>query len=267
VLPDQPILVDADPTRLAQVFSNLLNNSAKYMDRGGQIRLTAQRQGNEVLVSVQDRGIGIAAAQLPHIFQMYSQVPSALERSQGGLGIGLTLVQRLVELHGGSIEARSEGPGMGSEFVVRLPVVLAAPGPQPEAGTAEPAAPKSSLLRILVVDDNRDSAYSLAKLLRLMGNDTRMAYDGEESVAVAGEFQPDVMLLDIGLPKLNGYEACRRIRALPWGQHVFLVAVTGWGHDEDRRSAHEAGFDHHMVKPVDPEALMKLLGGLQQVKS
>jgi PAS domain S-box-containing protein len=263
-LPDQPIVVDADPTRLAQVFSNLLNNGAKYMDRGGHIRLTAKRQANDALVSVRDTGIGIAAEQLPHIFQMFSQVDSSLERSQGGLGIGLTLVKRLVAMHGGTIEARSEGPGKGSEFVVRLPVVVAAARPRSGSGTAQPAAPKSSL-RILVVDDNRDSAYSLTKLLRLMGNDTRTAYDGQEGVAVAEEFRPDVMLLDIGLPKLNGYEACRRIREQPWGQNAVLVAVTGWGQDEDRRCAHEAGFDHHMVKPVDPRELMKLLAGFQKV--
>src|SRR5262245_33239325 len=265
-LPDQPILVDADPTPLAQVFSNLLNNSAKYMDRGGHIWLTAERQGSDVLVSVRDTGIGIAAEQLPRIFQLFSQVDSSLERSQGGLGIGLTLVRRLVEMHGGHIEARSEGPGKGSVFVVRLPVVVAAAGRQSTGGTEEPAASKSSL-RILIVDDNRDSADSLVMLLRLMGNDTRTAYDGQEGVDVAGEFRPDVMLLDIGLPKLNGYEACRRIREQSWGKKAVRIAGTGWGQEEDRRRSHEAGFDHHMVKPVDLQELMKLLAGLQQVRS
>jgi PAS domain S-box-containing protein len=266
-LPDQPVLVDADPTRLAQVFANLLNNSAKYMDRGGHIRLTAERQGSDVLVSVKDTGIGIAAEQLPRIFQMFSQVEGSLERSQGGLGIGLTLVKRLVEMHGGRIEARSEGPGRGSEFVVRLPAAAGAPGPQAEGGNGEAAAQKKSSLRILIVDDNRDSADSLVMLLRLMGNDTRTAYDGQQGVDVAGEFRPDVMLLDIGLPKLDGYEACRRIRGEPWGKNVVLVAVTGWGQEEDRRRSHEAGFNYHMVKPVDPEALMKLLAGVQQATS
>ncbi|HEV3263804.1 MAG TPA: ATP-binding protein, partial [Gemmataceae bacterium] len=261
-LPDQPVLVDADRTRLAQVFCNLLNNSAKYMDRGGHIRLTAVRDGSDVLVSVKDTGIGIAAEQLPRIFQMFSQVEGSLERSQGGLGIGLTLVKRLVEMHGGSIEARSEGPGRGAEFVLRLPAAVGAAGPPPAGGNGEAAAPKSSL-RILIVDDNRDSADSLVMLLRLMGNDTRTAYDGQQGVDVAGEFRPDVALLDIGLPKLDGYEACRRIRGEPWGKNVVLVAVTGWGQEEDRRRSHEAGFDYHMVKPVDPDALMKLLAGLQ----
>jgi PAS domain S-box-containing protein len=265
-LPEQPVLVDADPTRLAQVFANLLNNSAKYMDRGGHIRLTAERQGGDVVVSVKDTGIGIAADQLPRIFEMYSQADGALGRSQGGLGIGLTLVRRLVEMHGGQIEARSEGPGQGAEFVVRLPAVVGAAVPQAAGGKDEPAAPQSSL-RILIVDDNRDSADSLVLLLRLLGNDTRTAYDGQEGVAVAGEFKPDVVLLDIGLPKLNGYEACRRIRGQPWGKKAVLIAVTGWGQEEDRRRSHEAGFDHHLVKPVDPHDLMRLLAGLRQVKS
>lgn len=265
-LPDQPILVEADPTRLAQVFANLLNNSAKYMDRGGHIRLAARLQGSEVLVSVRDTGIGIAAEQLPRIFQMYSQVDSSLERSQGGLGIGLTLVKRLVEMHGGQIEARSQGPGKGSEFVVRLPVVAAAAGPRSVGSSDEPVAPKSAL-RILIVDDNRDAADSLVMLLRIMGNDTRTAYDGQEGVDVAAEFRPDVMLVDIGLPKLNGYEACRRIREQSWGKKVVLIAVTGWGQEEDRRRSHEAGFDHHMVKPVDPQELSKLLASFKQVKS
>jgi PAS domain S-box-containing protein len=263
-LPPQPILVDADLTRLAQVFSNLLNNSAKYMERGGHIWLTAERQGSDVVVSVKDTGIGIAADQLPRLFQMFTQVERSLEKSQGGLGIGLSLVKRLVEMHGGSIEARSEGLGKGAEFTVRLPVVVGASGPQAASGKDEPVAPKSSL-RILIVDDNRDGADSLGMMLRIMGNDTRTAYDGQQGVDVAGEFRPDVMLLDIGLPKLNGYEACRRIREQPWGKGVVLIAVTGWGQEEDRRRSHEAGFDHHMVKPVDPQDLMKLLAGLQTV--
>src|SRR5262249_48618278 len=225
-LPKQPILVDADLTRLAQVIANLLNNSAKYMDRGGRIRLTAERQGSDLVGSVKDTGIGIAADQLPRIFQMFSQVDGSLERSQGGLGIGLTLVKRLVEMHGGHIEARSEGLDKGAEFVVRVPVVVGAAGPQAAGGKDGPVAPKSSL-RILIVDDNRDSADSLVMLLRLMGNDTRTAYDGQQGVDVAGEFRPDVILLDIGLPKLNGYEACRRIREQSWGKKVVLIAVTG----------------------------------------
>jgi CheY-like chemotaxis protein len=236
------------------------------MDRGGHIWLTAEQQGSDVVVSVKDTGIGIAADQLPSLFQMFSQVDSSLERSQGGLGIGLTLVKRLVEMHGGRIEARSGGLGKGSEFVVRLPVVVESSEPVAPAEKDEPPAPKSSL-RILIVDDNRDAADSLVMLLRLMGNDTRTAYDGQEGVDVAGEFRPDVMLLDIGLPKLDGHEACRRIRAQSWGKNVVLIAVTGWGQEEDRRRSHEAGFDHHMVKPVDPQELVKLLASFRLVKS
>ncbi len=264
-LPDEPVAVDADPTRLTQVLSNLLNNSAKYTDRGGHIWLTAERQGDDVVMSVRDTGIGIAADQLPRVFGMYSQVHSSLGRSQGGLGIGLTLVKRLVEMHGGRIEASSEGPGKGSEFVVRLPAAMAS-GPETAGRTDEPPAPTSSL-RILIVDDNRDAADSLAMLLRLMGNDTRTAYDGQQGLDVAGEFRPEVMLLDIGLPRLNGHEVCRRVREQSWGKEVVLIALTGRGQEEDRRRSDEAGFDHHMVKPADPQDLMKLLAGVQKVKS
>ena len=232
---------------------------------GGHIWLTVERQGSDVVVSVKDTGIGIAADQLPRLFQMFSQVDHSLEKSQGGLGIGLTLVKRLVEMHGGRIEARSEGLGKGAEFVVRLPVVVGASEPQAPAERNEPPALKSSL-RILIVDDNRDSADSLGMLLQIMGNDIRTAYDGQEGVDVAEEFRPDVVLLDIGLPKLNGYEACRRIREQSWGRSVVLIALTGWGQEDDRRRSHEAGFDHHMVKPVDPQDLMGLLAELNGAK-
>jgi PAS domain S-box-containing protein len=259
--PQQAIFVDGDLTRLAQVFSNLLNNSAKYMDRGGRIWLTARRQENEVEVSVRDIGIGIASDQLSRVFDMFSQADRSLERSQGGLGIGLTLVQRLVEMHGGRIEARSEGLGRGSEFIVKLPIVEEPFTANGSTVNGELFAPKSSL-RILIVDDNRDNADSLAMLLQIMGNETRTAYDGQQGVVAAGEFRPAVVLLDIGLPKLNGYEACRRIRQQPWGKDMLLIAVTGWGQEEDRRLSHDAGFDQHMVKPVDPQELMNLLTGL-----
>src|SRR5262249_35823627 len=214
-MPKRPIIVDADLTRLAQVLMNLLNNAAKYTERGGHVWLTVERQGSDVVVSVRDTGVGIAAEQLPRLFQMFSQVEGTLERSQGGLGIGLTLVRRLVELRGGRIEAGSEGPGQGSEFVVRLPLVVEASGPLAPAERVEPSAPKSSL-RIVIVDDNRDSADCLGMLLRIMGNDIRTAYDGQRGVDLAGEFRPDVVLLDIGLPKLDGYQACQRIREQAW---------------------------------------------------
>ena len=259
-LPQQPLMVDADLTRLAQVFLNLLNNAAKYSHRGGHIRLSAESQGADVVVKVTDNGIGISSDQLPRIFEMFTQVDRSLAMSQGGLGIGLTLVKRLVELHGGRVEANSEGPGNGSEFVVRLPVVGDTSKPQESGGAAD--ASGGSTLRILVVDDNRDGADSLSEMLTRMGNETRTAYDGEEGVNVAGEFRPDVIVLDIGLPKLNGYEACRRIREQSGGKNVVMIAASGWGQPEDRRRAFAAGFDHHLVKPVDPQDLMKLLAGV-----
>jgi len=265
VMPKPSIIVDADSTRLAQVFMNLLNNSAKYSERGGHIWLTVERQGSDVVVSVRDTGIGIPADKLTSIFDMFSQVDRSLEKSQGGLGIGLSLVKRLVEMHGGRIEAKSDGPGRGSEFVVRLPVDVEASRPQAADKQEEPAAPKSSL-RILIVDDNKDGADSLAMVLKMMGNDTRTAYDGKEGVELAGEFRPEVVLFDIGMPKLNGYEACRLIRKQPWGRKVIVIAVTGWGQEDDRQRSHDAGFDHHMVKPVDPQVLMKMLAGLQVAK-
>ena len=262
-LPAHPVVVDADPTRLAQVFANLLNNAAKYSERNGHVRLSVEREGGDAVVAVQDSGIGIAADQLHRIFEMFTQVDQSLEKTQGGLGIGLTLVKRLVEMHGGRVEAQSEGPGRGSRFVVRLPVVVQAPVPA-HAGKQEPPAATSSL-RILVVDDNRDGADSLAEMLNIFGHDIRTAYDGEAAVAAAREFRPDVILLDLGLPKLNGYEACRRIRAQQNGTPAVVIAQTGWGSDEDRQRTTAAGFDHHMVKPVDPSALLELLAGMSAV--
>ena len=259
VAPPQPVSLDADLTRLGQVFSNLLNNAAKYSERGGRIRLAAERQGNDVVVSVKDTGVGIPPEMLPKIFDMFTQVDRSLEKSQGGLGIGLCLVKRLVEMHGGSVEAKSEGHGKGSEFFVRLPVVLsAAREVGPPTDEDEPACP-SGKRRILVADDNHDSAYTLAKLLTIMGNEVRTANDGSAALDVAAAFRPDLILLDIGMPKLNGYEACRRIREQPWGKTAVLIALTGWGQDEDKRQAQEAGFDHHMVKPVNLAAIEKLL--------
>ena len=261
-LPPEPIHLEADPVRLAQVFANLLNNAAKYTEDGGRIRLTAERHEGDVVVSVKDNGIGIVAEMLPRIFEIFSQSNRALARSQGGLGIGLSLVKGLVELHGGSIEVRSDGADRGSEFVVRLPVAAETPGREP-ARPGEDEQPKPvTKRRILIADDNRDSADSLAMLLKIMGNEVGTAYDGEQAVEAAEALRPDVVLLDIGMPKLNGYDACRRIREQPWGRGMFLIALTGWGQEEDRRRTEEAGFNHHIVKPVDPAALMKLLASL-----
>jgi len=260
-LPPQPIFLHADPVRLAQVFSNLLNNACKYTEPGGRIGLAVERQGSDVVVSVKDTGVGIAPEMRSRIFEMFAQVEGSLERAQGGLGIGLTLVKRLVEMHGGSVDVTSDGLGRGSEFVVRLPILIEKPGAQqPSQPTGELPAPAH---RILVVDDNRDSAASLALLLNLTGCETHTAYDGLEALAAAEKFRPAVVLLDIGLPKLNGHEAARRIREQPWGKDMVLVALTGWGQDEDRRKSRDAGFDGHLVKPVDFAALMKLLAETQ----
>jgi len=258
-LPPEPIHLNADAIRLAQVLSNLLNNAARYMQPGGRIELIGVRSGSDAVVRVRDGGMGIRRDMLSSIFDMFTQGDPTLEESQRGLGIGLTLARRLIDMHDGTIEARSNGLGQGSEFIVRLPLIE-----QPEI--ASPAidgtrAPSWSGRRILVVDDNRDSADSLGMLLQRRGNDIRSAYDGIEALHVAATFQPNLVLLDIGLPKLNGYEVARRLRQLPYGPDMVLVALTGWGQDEDRQRSAEAGFDAHLVKPVHPEALDELLAG------
>ncbi|HEV7508107.1 MAG TPA: ATP-binding protein [Thermoanaerobaculia bacterium] len=259
-IPPQPIHLEADLTRLSQVLMNLINNAAKFSDRAGRIWVTAERENDSVLIRVKDTGIGIPAEMLPRIFDMFTQVDRSLERSEGGLGIGLTLVHRLVEMHGGTVEARSEGPGKGSEFVVHLPVavVIQDPGPQGKAGHGE-AVVTPAARRILVVDDNLDAAESLGMLLGMLGHEVHTAHDGLEAIEAVAQFRPDVVLLDIGLPKLNGYEAARRIREQEGGTSLVLVALTGWGQEEDRRRSKEAGFDHHMTKPVDFADLQKVL--------
>jgi PAS domain S-box-containing protein len=259
-LPSQPVYLNGDAVRLVQVFSNLLNNSCKYSEPDGSISISAERQGSDVVVTVKDTGIGIPPDMLPRIFEMFTQIDRSLERSEGGLGIGLTLVQRLVELHNGSIQASSEGAGKGSQFIVRLPIVVEDETPLPPLAKGE--SKLTTGRRILVVDDNRDSASSLAMLLRLAGNETQTAFDGLAAVEAAAAFEPDVVLLDIGLPRLNGYEVARKIRAQPWGKEMVLVALTGWGQDEDRKKSKDAGFNGHMVKPVDHTALTKLLAEL-----
>jgi signal transduction histidine kinase/DNA-binding response OmpR family regulator len=264
-LPASPVVVDADITRLSQVYWNLLNNAAKYMTRGGRIDLRTELQGSDVMVSVKDAGIGISADKLSTIFEMFSQVETALSRSQGGLGVGLYVVKRLVEMHGGEIEARSEGAGKGSEFVVRLPIVVAQNLTRQTSN--DNTAALISRLRILVVDDNEDAASSSAILLKIMGNHVRTASDGEQAVQAAGQFHPHVVLLDIGLPKMNGYDVARAIRQQPWGSNVILIAVTGWGQEADKRMSEQAGFDHHMVKPVDPRAVMKYLAEVDVLKA
>ena len=261
-LPPGPVYLNGDATRLAQVVTNLLNNSAKYTPRGGHVRLALGLDGGAAVVTVSDDGVGIPAAMLGRVFDMFTQVDRALEKTTGGLGIGLSLVKGLVEMHGGAVEARSGGEGRGSEFVVRLPVAPAAVDPPPPADGGAAGAVPAGGRRVLVVDDSEDAADSLGQLLELLGHEVRTAYDGEAGVEAARAFRPDVVLMDIGMPKLNGYEAARRIRGQAWGAGMVLVAQTGWGQDDDRRKTTAAGFDYHLVKPVDPPALLKLLAAL-----
>jgi signal transduction histidine kinase/ActR/RegA family two-component response regulator len=263
-IPTEPIWLMADRTRLAQVLSNLLNNAAKFTSRAGRIALGGMQEGNDAVVRIRDNGVGIPREMLPRIFELFTQDDRSLESSRGGLGIGLSLVRGLVEMHGGSVTAGSEGVGRGSEFVVRLPICR-----PPEYQGSNRSAEDRELAgafhyRILVVDDSRDAALSLAKLLSLLGNDVEVAHDGLGALELAEALQPEVVLLDIGLPKLNGYDTARAIRRQPWGKAIFLVAVSGWGQDDDKRRSLEAGFNLHMVKPVELNAITGVLAALRQ---
>jgi PAS domain S-box-containing protein len=260
-VPDQPAYLDADLTRLAQVFGNLLSNSVKYTPPGGRIWLSAEARDGQAVVTVRDTGIGIPDASLPHIFDMFSQVDRSVERSTGGLGIGLALVKGLVEMHGGTVTAASGDPGHGSVFTVRLPVMETPP--TLSRATADGAAAPTTGRRILVVDDNRDGAESLAMMLRLMGNEVSLAHDGVEAVEAAGRVRPEVILMDVGMPRLNGLDAARQIREQPWGRAVTIVALTGWGQENDRERSRAAGCDGHLVKPVAVEDLSRLLAALR----
>ncbi len=256
-LPTPPVRLRADPARLEQVVTNLLNNAAKYTEEGGQVWLTAEAAGQAVLIRVRDTGIGIPPEKLPHVFGLFTQVEESRKRAEGGLGIGLALVKSLVEMHGGQVEAHSAGPGQGSEFVVRLPV---APEQAPAGGPSPPRAPAAPAraVRVLLVDDNVDAVESLAMLLRLWGHEVVTAHDGPQAIQAADSRPPDVALLDIGLPGMDGYELARRLRGKPGGAGLLIVALTGWGQEEDRRRTQEAGFDHHLVKPVELDALREL---------
>lgn len=264
-LPPEQVYVNADAVRLAQVFGNLLFNACKYTERGGRIWLTVEREGRDVVVKIRDTGVGIPPEMLPKVFEMFTQIDRTLERSQGGLGVGLTLVKRLVEMHDGTVTAHSQGQGQGSEFVVHLPILIENPKVE------EPLEPIGENIqitshRILVVDDNRASTLLHSKIFKLNGNDVQTAQDGVEAVEKAEEFKPDIILLDIGLPKLNGYDACRAIREQPWGKAIIIIALTGYGQEDDIRKAQEAGFNSHMVKPVDHASLVKMLVGLQNAQ-
>ena len=266
-LPAEPLIVEADAIRLSQVFANLLNNAAKYTEPGGVIRLTARRLGDDASVSIRDNGIGISAEMLPHLFEIFTQANTAIDRAQGGLGVGLSLVKGLVELHRGRVEVHSDGPGRGSEFIVHLP--LAVTGPNPAANSVpENGKPHSATgYRILIVDDNRDGADSLAMLLESQGHEVATAYDGAEAIQSAEILRPDLVLLDIGMPNLNGYETCRQIREQSWGSDLLVIALTGFGQEEDRRRTLEAGFDLHMIKPLNPDNLNQLLALLSNQKT
>lgn len=258
VLPDEPIYLQIDADRVTQVLNNLLNNACKFSPRRGIVRLSVDRASDYVVVTVTDHGVGIPADKLETIFDMFTQLRDD-DNPVGGMGVGLTLVKRLVELHGGSIHARSNGPGQGSEFIMRLPISEEAPTAAQSAPTA--AVDHRGSLRILIVDDNVDNAESLSMLLRLNGHRTLAVYDGQSAIDAADQFRPDALLLDLGLPKLSGIDVCRRIRSQPWGRDMKIVAITGWGQQEDHRRSAEAGFDCHLVKPIEYEKLHAAISG------
>jgi CheY-like chemotaxis protein len=256
-LPEETLVLRADPVRIAQVLSNLLNNAAKYTDPGGRIELVARREHDDVVLVVRDNGLGMTTEEVERVFDLFSQAEHTVGRSAGGLGIGLTLVRSLVEMHGGTVVARSGGLGQGSEFEVRLPIGDGEEALAPDSDAGEHGAPAH--LRFLVVDDNREQADSLAMLLRMNGHTVRTAYDAATALTWHGAFDPDVVLLDLGLPGVDGHAVCRRLRASEGGERLVVIAVTGWGQAEDRERSAEAGFDAHLVKPVDPAELRTLL--------
>ncbi len=260
-IPREKLHAQADPVRIAQIVSNLLSNACKYTEAGGRVELRLERQGGSAVITVRDTGIGIPPESLRDIFEMFFQLDRSLERSHGGLGIGLALAKRLVQMHGGSIEALSTGPGNGTTVVVHLPIALQELKPSGNPVQALEAA--STPMRILVVDDNRDGADSLALFLNLAGHETRTACDGVEAVKAMAEFEPHIALLDLGLPRLDGHDVCRYIRRQKGGESVMVVAVTGWSQDEDRRKSLDAGFDMHLVKPVNAETLLRVIAAAE----
>lgn len=264
--PSPPLYVEGDLTRLTQIVANLLDNAAKYTDPGGKVWLSAEREGDNAVIRVKDSGMGIRSEALPRIFDMFTQAGVPLERSQGGLGVGLALVERLVQLHGGTVSAYSAGAGQGSQFTIKLPLAQAQKVPAVEPRDTSPT-PSRSRCRVLVVDDNVDSVDSLAMLLRMMGHEVETASDGASGLDKAVAFKPDVAILDIGLPKVNGYELAKQIREQQWSKDVILVALTGWGQEQHRRRSEESGFNHHLTKPVEFDVLQDILAAADNCSS
>ena len=254
--------LEADPTRLEQILVNLLTNAAKYTESGGNISLTARQEESDLVIKIRDTGIGIAPEKLPLMFELFAQGDRSLARSEGGLGIGLTLVRSLAELHGGSVTATSEGPGKGSEFIVRLPAATAPvqETPRPRAKLTQAT---EQIARILVVDDNVDTARGLSRLLKLLGHNVQTAYDGQTAIETARSHRPEFVLLDIGLPGMDGYQVATHLRQEQYSKDAVIIAVTGYGQEDDLRRSREAGFDHHLVKPIDHDALITLIGHSQ----
>jgi CheY-like chemotaxis protein len=262
VLPPEPIGLEVDPLRISQALSNLLTNSAKYTDVGGRISLTAALdETRQLAISVTDTGIGLSPQAIPRLFEMFSQVESLVDRAEGGLGIGLSLVKGLVEMHGGTVEAYSAGLGCGNRFTIRLPASAVSIGNVANAGSASAKSvpPPRHRSRILLADDNHDAVDSLALVLKMAGYEVYPTHSGLEALDVGARMRPDVFILDIGMPEISGYELASRIRQKPWGGNALLIALTGWGQLQDQERSREAGFDHHLTKPVDPDQLERLL--------
>lgn len=261
-LPENSIFMQADPHRLTQVLSNLLNNAAKFTPENGEIFFSMSVEGENVVFTVKDNGIGIPPEMQERIFEMFTQIEHPIDKTFTGLGIGLTLVKQLVEMHGGTISAYSEGVSKGSEFIVRLPY-LSQEIHEPNNGVIDDeTAINTKLLKVQIVDDNKDASKILAQLMETLGNEVRVAYDGVQAIQLAREYRPDVILMDIGMPNMNGYEATREIRQQPWGADITIIALTGWAQMEDRQKSAEAGYDYHLVKPVDFNELTKLLSDI-----
>jgi CheY-like chemotaxis protein len=257
-VPNNSMAVNGDMARLTQVVANLLNNAAKYTPNGGHIVLSLEQEGQEAVISVKDNGIGIEPNAIDHVFDMFAQIDSAQQAKEGGgLGIGLNIVKRLVHMHHGSIEGRSDGAGKGSEFIVRLPLESSAEAALRQDPVNKDAS--SAPRRVLVVDDNQDAAFTMSLILKKQGHMVKTAYDGVEAVQSAESFKPDVIFMDIGMPRMNGFDACKAIRSMQWGKSIHIIALSGWGQEEDRNKSEEAGFDQHIVKPIERRTLERLM--------